>query len=126
MSLKLILPAVLLGLLCAMSPAAAQEIERRSPFDIEQRPASDYTYAQPTSSTPTPTRPDPLAIIQQKSQERAAQRMARLEALNWYGMSNSRPTASRSPYTSLYSPVWQMPGGRPFAWYASGWPAYRW
>lgn len=64
-------------------------------------------------------KPDPRAIIQAKAQVRAAQRMDRMAAMQWYGMSNSRPTASATPYCSMYSPAWQMPGGRPFGWYHS-------
>ena len=60
---------------------------------------------------------DPKVIIREKAKQRAAQRMARLDSLRWYGMSNSRPTAASTPYTSMYSPAWQMPGGRPFAWF---------
>jgi hypothetical protein len=61
--------------------------------------------------------PSPRAIIHQKAFARSAQREARLASLNWYGMYNARPTAASTPFTSLYSPVWQMPGGRPYAWY---------
>ena len=61
-------------------------------------------------------RTDTRAIIQQKAQVRAAQRTARIASMNWYGMSNSRPTAAPTPFMTLYSPVWQQPGGRPFAW----------
>jgi hypothetical protein len=60
--------------------------------------------------------PDPQAIVQQKAMERAQQRSLRLASLSWYGMSNARPTAAATPFTSRYSPVWETPGGRPFAW----------
>lgn len=59
---------------------------------------------------------DPLQIHMQKAAQRGAQRAARIAAMNWYGMSNSRPTASATPFTGMYSPAWQNPGGRPFAW----------
>jgi len=62
------------------------------------------------------------SIAQQKSQQRAEQRMARLEAMRWYGFSASRPTASGMPFTSSYSPSWTRPGGRPFSWYSGGRP----
>src|SRR5262245_14436272 len=65
---------------------------------------------------------DVRAIIQQKAQVRSAQRTARIASLNWYGMSNSRPTAAPTPFMTLYSPVWQQPGGRPFAWNSTFWP----
>ena len=62
-------------------------------------------------------------IAQQKSQKRAEQRMARLEAMRWYGFSAGRPTASGMPFTSSYSPTWTRPGGRPFAWYLGSSPS---
>ena len=61
-------------------------------------------------------------VAQLKAMERGAQRMARLEASRWYGFSNSRPTASGMPFTTMYSPAWAQPGGRPFAWYTSSRP----
>ena len=60
---------------------------------------------------------DTRAIIHQKAAWNAQQRMSRLAAMRWYGMYNARPTASATPFTSMYSPAWQMPGGRPFAWH---------
>lgn len=61
-------------------------------------------------------KPTPQEIIQYKAQVRAQQRMTRMASMEWYGMSASRPRASVTPFTGLYSPVWQMPGGRPLAW----------
>jgi hypothetical protein len=67
-------------------------------------------------------RTSPPSIAQQKAMERGAQRMARLDAMRWYGFSGGRPTASGLPFTTMYSPAWQQPGGRPFAWYTSSRP----
>jgi hypothetical protein len=66
-----------------------------------------------------PERTPEFTVAQLKAQARGAQRMARLEALRWYGFSNSRPVAAAIPWTTMYSPAWQMPGGRPFAWHAA-------
>jgi hypothetical protein len=101
--------------LTAGATLRAQDLGRdNSPADGER----DQTwYRQPTTY-----QSDTRAIIQQKAQVRAAQRDARLASLSWYGMSNSRPTAAPTPFTSLYSPVWQQPGGRPFAWNTACWP----
>lgn len=60
-------------------------------------------------------------IAQQKAQLRAEQRMDRLASLRWYGFQPGRPTASGMPFTTMYSPAWTRPGGRPFAWY-TGYP----
>jgi hypothetical protein len=70
------------------------------------------------------TKADSLAIVQQKAQTRAQQRMDRLASLQWYGMSNSRPLASPTPFMTRYSPLWEMPGGRPFSWYPYARPGY--
>jgi hypothetical protein len=59
-----------------------------------------------------------------RSEQRAQQRMARLESMRWYGFSASRPTASAMPFTTMYSPAWTRSGGRPFAWYTGERPVY--
>jgi hypothetical protein len=89
--------------------AQAQNTETQSPMDP---PRGDSSYYQQSTYQPSPR-----AIIHQKAFARSSQRDARLASLNWYGMYNGRPTAAPTPFTSLYSPVWQVPGGRPFAWY---------
>jgi hypothetical protein len=68
----------------------------------------------------TNTKQDARAIVQQKAQTRGEQRMDRLAASSWYGVSNSRPSGSSTPFTSRYGSSWEMPGGRPYSWY----PAY--
>jgi hypothetical protein len=114
--------AMVLGLCLASSamlradePSKVREASVKEVVEVER----DQTwYRQPESSY----RQDTRAIIQQKAQVRAAQRTARIASMNWYGMSNSRPTAASTPFTSMYSPVWQQPGGRPFAWNTTFWP----
>lgn len=69
-------------------------------------------------------KPDAKAIAQQKAMVRADQRMARMASMQWYGMSNSRPQASGTPFSTRYSPLWEMPGGRPYAWYPMSRPGY--
>jgi hypothetical protein len=59
---------------------------------------------------------DARAIVQQKAQARAEQRMDRMASANWYGISNSRPSGSSTPFTSRYGSLWEMPGGRPNSW----------
>src|SRR3954464_669962 len=71
------------------------------------------------------TKQDARAIAQQKAQARGEQRMDRLAASSWYGISNSRPSGSSTPFTSRYGSSWEMPGGRPYSWYpASARPNY--
>lgn len=96
-------------LFAVTSPASAQ---RPSEEDRDIQNESDEWYYESGQM-----KVDPLRVHQQKSAERAAQRRARIASMAWYGMSNSRPTASATPFTGMYSPAWQTPGGRPFAWY---------
>jgi hypothetical protein len=115
---NVILGAVLIaGLLATIAPVRAADVVH------PPKPSGDsdesWTYQSPTSANA-----NARAIVQQKAEIRAQQRMDRLAALNWYGMSNSRPMASGTPYCSMYSPTWQVPGGRPFAWYSNGRPTY--
>jgi hypothetical protein len=91
-------------------PAPAEQPTAPTAEDYQQT----YRPLAPRVLTPTPA--------QRKAQARGEQRMARLEALRWYGFSNSRPTASAMPWTTMYSPAWQQPGGRPFAWYTTSRP----
>jgi hypothetical protein len=92
---------------CGVAPA--QDAETASP--AEQQRSESWYIQQPTYQL------NARAMVHQKALARSNQRAARLASLNWYGMYNARPTAAPTPFTSLYSPVWQVPGGRPFAWY---------
>jgi hypothetical protein len=69
-------------------------------------------------------KPDPRVIVQQKAQVRAQQRMDRAASMSWYGMSNSRPQGSPTPFFTRYSPTWEMPGGKPYSWYPQSRPGY--
>lgn len=103
----------------SLATAASSSQAQQLPIP-EQEPApgaEDYGYYRPVrEKTTEPT------IAQQKAMARAQQRMARLDAMRWYGFSGGRPTASGLPWTTMYSPAWQQPGGRPFAWYMSSRP----
>jgi hypothetical protein len=96
------------------SAALAQEFAEEPTEPIAPATESWYPKVEKRSDMPS--------VAQQKAMERGAQRMARLEASRWYGFSNSRPTASGMPFTTMYSPAWSQPGGRPFAWYTSSRP----
>ena len=64
--------------------------------------------------------PTPQQIVQQKAQVRAAQRMARMAALQWHGYSIARPRTTATPYSGMYGGQWQgYTYGRPAAWHAS-------
>lgn len=96
----------------AASPGLAQQLP--APAEESAQSAEDYSYYRPVHEKATTP-----SIAQQKAIARAQQRMARLDAMRWYGFSGGRPTASGLPWTTMYSPAWQQPGGRPFAWYMS-------
>jgi len=126
---RLYLGAMLFGsLLVIAAPARAAaadeiDVEVSSPVNQNRSQARDDSWYYQPSNEPTAYKPNPKMIVQQRAMEHGQQRANRLAALNWYGMSNSRPTASPTPFTTLYSPAWQSPGGRPFAWYP-GRPTY--
>jgi len=92
--------------------AAAQERETAPAADSAED-SSGWYYEPAAKSTPQPT------FAQRKSMVRGEQRMARLAAAKAYGFSPSRPPATGIAFTSMYSPAWQMPGGRPYGWFAS-------
>lgn len=107
---------LLLG--CSMLVFGWQSVQAQQLRDDRAEASADQTESW-SYDQGYPAKPDPKAIIQQKAQIRAAQRMSRMASMQWYGMSNARPTASATPFMGMYSPAWQMPGGRPFAWYHS-------
>jgi hypothetical protein len=100
-------------LVATASIVSAQEAAPK----VEQRDAAPGDESWYYRSTPERTAPVRLSVL--KAQQRGAERMARLEAMRWYGFSNSRPTAAAMPWTTMYSHAWQQPGGRPFAWHMS-------
>jgi hypothetical protein len=104
----------------AVIVAVAASATRAQQPPVEPAPATaphDGWYYRPA-----PERDAKPTLAQQKAELRGAQRMARMDAMRWYGMSASRPTASALAWTTMYSPAWQMPGGRPYAWYTSSRP----
>lgn len=90
----------------------------QEPLEPPAKPASpsEQSWYGPSTKAEKPS------IARQKAVQRGEQRMARLDALRWYGFSNSRPVAACMPYTTMYSPAWAQPGGRPFGWYPSSRP----
>jgi hypothetical protein len=126
---RLFIGALLFGSLVLIAlPARAQvaevlDVDVSSPVNQNRSQARDDSWYYQPSNEPTAYKPNPKMIAQQRAMAYGQQRSNRLAALNWYGMSNSRPIASPTPFTSMYSPAWQSPGGQPFAWYP-GRPTY--
>jgi hypothetical protein len=60
---------------------------------------------------------NPQACVRASAVFAAEQRARRIESRRWFGMSNSRPTASPDPYNSDYAPHWvSSPGYYPNRW----------
>ena len=61
---------------------------------------------------------DPQQAIRRKAEAKATARGQRIAALQWYGLSNQRPTASSVPFMGTYSPSWLEGASRPATWAA--------
>ena len=118
----LLLTSCLAGGLASCNTAQAQAADGRltdnqAAGNIEAgaalTPEKEWYYGR------TVTQTEPKTLGRQKAEIRARQRLARKESMRWYGFSASRPTAAGIPFTTMYSPAWTRPGGRPFAWYTS-------
>ncbi|MCC7085043.1 MAG: hypothetical protein IT427_08555 [Pirellulales bacterium] len=59
---------------------------------------------------------DPAIAFRSISAQKAAERRARLAAMKWYGLSNSRPQASIDIVHGPYSPRWVSGGYQPYQW----------
>ncbi len=73
----------------------------------KSEPSDSYAYGYRAE-------PTPRQIMQAKSQQRAAERMARIATLEWYGLSVARPAASATPFTGSSNRGWQTPVRRGF------------
>lgn len=59
----------------------------------------------------------PQDLVRQRAIREADQRKDRLNAMRWYGYSNSRPMAAATPFTSSYGPRWTgNVRGQPMQW----------
>ncbi len=63
---------------------------------------------------------DPALAVRQKAEFRAAQRAHRLAAQKWFGVSNARPMAAFTPWTTWYSPTWVSNTWQPYRWAGVG------
>lgn len=99
------------ALSCLSTGWAARAVGQERELAADRAASTDDSYYAPAQRT------QQLSAPQLKAMARAEQRMARLAAMRAYGMSASRPTASAMAFTTMYAPAWQMPGGRPFAWW---------
>lgn len=63
---------------------------------------------------------DPQMAVRRKAEERAAQRTHRIASRKWFGLSNSRPSASPIPVMGTYSPFWAGNASDPNRWNGVG------
>lgn len=63
---------------------------------------------------------DPKLAVRRKAEKKTAERQARIAAMKWYGMSNSRPVANPTPICGVYSPGWHANHYSPYRWTWSG------
>jgi len=113
--------AIVVGLsltICSASSFGAGD------FSTASNGNNDDSHDQSWYREQAASKPDPKANVQQKAAIRAQQRMDRMASMEWYGMSNSRPLASPTPYMTRYSPLWESPGVTPFSWYPQSRPGY--
>jgi len=117
-------------LMTASIASAQQPIVRRIEqprITVQPAPHTDgFTAPQLTAPAVTPElwvysqelrrHDDPAQAVRRKAEVQADQRISRLSALRWYGLSNSRPQASPIPTMGVYSP----------GWVGNGWNRYDW
>jgi hypothetical protein len=101
--------ALVAGVLAA-APAWSGEMSTSTKTSSE--PEESYTYQPPASAAPSPR-----LIAEEKAAIRAQQRMDRLAALDWYGVSLSRPAQVATPFTAPRAAYWDRPHQLPNAWY---------
>src|SRR3954467_10198351 len=104
------------------------KIDRPPVAGPQQQPSAATPFAPTTLSAPATTpelwvysqeqrrHDDPAQAVRRKAEVQADQRISRLSALRWYGLSNSRPQASPIPTMGVYSP----------GWVGNGWNRYDW
>jgi hypothetical protein len=123
------------SMLLAASAATAQQPrvpKTTPPVPTLPPPPSATHFTPPSLSAPTVTpelwiysqelrrHDDPAQAVRRKAEINADQRLMRLAALKWYGMSNSRPDASAIPLMGGYSPAWIGNGWNRYDWTAVG------
>jgi hypothetical protein len=116
-SMKWLAFALSLGLVVMASAARAQDPEDPAPLPAPLPASPERATPMPQKSDLTPEMQRYLVEVQrygalqdlprQRAQLKAQQRMERMAALKWYGLSNARPTAMVTPFMGApYAPHW--------------------
>lgn len=112
------------GLLCLAGMLMTERASAQDPVSLD-RPVTDARLADVTPSMSNDLwlylheqrrADDPKQAIRRKAELKAEQRRQRLAAMKWYGLSNSRPTATTMPFMGTYSPTWVGNSGLPYGW----------
>ena len=69
---------------------------------------------------------DPKNAVRAVAEQKANQRRARIAAMDWYGMSNLRPSSGIDPFAGPLSPTWIGNGYYPNQWVAPARPTAVW
>jgi hypothetical protein len=112
-------------------PCAAQDARLDLRRDQAPRVAATHEAAA-TVIAPTPEMwfyeqersryDDPKMAIRRRAETRAQQRQDRMASMQWYGMSNSRPSVSITPLCGGYSAYWGSNSYDPLRWRSSAAP----
>jgi hypothetical protein len=115
--MKRLLMAISILLVLAAVPALAQNPLRTqlkaSPGEVAATPEM-WFYQQYMQQYQ-----DPKMAVRRNAEVRADQRLRRLEAMRWFGLSNARPRAHVDPINDDYSPGWASN----HTWYPDRWTA---
>jgi len=96
-----------------LSPTAPQpSVTIASPGQVQATPEM-WFYQQELARY---NNPNPKALVRAAEQQKADQRRARIAAMQWYGYSNSRPTAGIDPVNGPLSPQWVGNGYNSYYW----------
>jgi hypothetical protein len=65
---------------------------------------------------------DPQLAVRRNAEYRAARRLERMAAMDWFGFSNQRPQVNPDPFNADWSPTWTSNNGvYSFRWNGVGW-----
>jgi hypothetical protein len=111
---------------------AQQPVVRRVARGTNEQPLATPEAVTPETVTPDMwyysqelrRHDDPKQAVRRKAEYVAQQRTLRIESMKWYGMSNSRPIASTSPFMDEYSPSWVGNSSHPYNWIPVGSAVY--
>jgi hypothetical protein len=134
---KKILSAAACGLLLTAVPvfaqaprarerAAVKPTEKEAGISAESLAMTQMTPEMWLYTQELHRREDPKEAVRRKAEFRAAQRMRRMAAREWFGYSNSRPVVNTDPWTAGYSAHWSANNAmRPDQWIGNSRSAVR-